>query len=228
MAPTDSSSLDGDASSPPKSETAASLASIAKNLQRSAIQSTRTMQQNSSTHFRTIQNSLPEAVSQYRTYEDAFFNKVKDGLMVAREHPALGVGFVVSATYRTAICKAKRGGFKDSERANECRMAAFYAGFPETVPLRTVNRQRSFGLQAVTDVAAYIRAGFYDIGIGAGLELKHTRNSLVNELVPIVEFWDADKTVDQLKRIYMDTKDVSDEDSGLDCLPDVLLKLVKT
>ncbi|KAG2662556.1 hypothetical protein PVAP13_1KG544600 [Panicum virgatum] len=49
-------------------------------------------------------------------------------------------------------------------------MAAFYAGFPETVPVRTVNRQCSSGLQAVADVAAAIKAGFYDIGIGAGLE----------------------------------------------------------
>ncbi|PKA58779.1 3-ketoacyl-CoA thiolase 2, peroxisomal [Apostasia shenzhenica] len=57
-----------------------------------------------------------------------------------------------------------------SQRAIECRMAAFYAGFPETVPLRTVNRQCSSGLQAVADVAAAIKAGFYDIGIGAGLE----------------------------------------------------------
>lgn len=35
---------------------------------------------------------------------------------------------------------------------------------PDTVPLRTVNRQCSSGLQAVADVAAYIKAGFYDIG----------------------------------------------------------------
>lgn len=34
----------------------------------------------------------------------------------------------------------------------------------ETVPLRTVNRQCSSGLQAVADVAAAIKAGFYDIG----------------------------------------------------------------
>ncbi|KAK9160204.1 hypothetical protein Syun_006545 [Stephania yunnanensis] len=57
-----------------------------------------------------------------------------------------------------------------SQRASECRMAAFFAGFPETVPIRTVNRQCSSGLQAVADVAAAIKAGFYDIGIGAGLE----------------------------------------------------------
>ncbi|PAN08963.1 hypothetical protein GQ55_1G438300 [Panicum hallii var. hallii] len=120
---------------------------------------------------------------------------------------SFGDDVVVVAAYRTPICKAKRGGFKDtypedlltvvlkavldntkinpsdigdivvgtvlgpgSQRANECRMAAFYAGFPETVPVRTVNRQCSSGLQAVADVAAAIKAGFYDIGIGAGLE----------------------------------------------------------
>ncbi|KAK8944474.1 3-ketoacyl-CoA thiolase 2, peroxisomal [Platanthera zijinensis] len=121
--------------------------------------------------------------------------------------PSFGDDVVVVAAYRTPICKAKRGGFKDthpedllatvlkalventnlnpnevgdivvgtvlapgSQRAIECRMAAFYAGFPETVPLRTVNRQCSSGLQAVADVVAAIKAGFYDIGIGAGLE----------------------------------------------------------
>ncbi|XP_047311561.1 3-ketoacyl CoA thiolase 1, peroxisomal-like [Impatiens glandulifera] len=118
-----------------------------------------------------------------------------------------GDDVVIVAAYRTALCKAKRGGFKDtpaddllaavlkaviektnlnpnevddiivgsvlppgSQRAIECRMASFYAGFPETVPIRTVNRQCSSGLQAVADVAAFIKAGFYDIGIGAGLE----------------------------------------------------------
>nr|ACJ84483.1 unknown [Medicago truncatula] len=124
---------------------------------------------------------------------------------------AFGDDVVIVAAYRTALCKAKRGGFKDthaddilapvlkaviektnlnpsevgdivvgsvlgagSQRASECRMAAFYAGFPETVPVRTVNRQCSSGLQAVADVAAAIRAGFYDIGIGAGLESMTT------------------------------------------------------
>ncbi|XP_058724341.1 3-ketoacyl-CoA thiolase 2, peroxisomal-like [Vicia villosa] len=125
--------------------------------------------------------------------------------------PSFGDDVVIVAAYRTALCKAKRGGFKDthpddllapvlkavvektnlnpsevgdivvgsvlgpgSQRASECRMAAFYAGFPETVPVRTVNRQCSSGLQAVADVAAAIRAGFYDIGIGAGLESMTT------------------------------------------------------
>lgn len=62
----------------------------------------------------------------------------------------------------------------------------FFISPIETVPVRTVNRQCSSGLQAVADVAAAIKAGFYDIGknilvyhfyaciivpgIGAGLE----------------------------------------------------------
>lgn len=122
-----------------------------------------------------------------------------------------GDDVVIVAAHRTPLCKAKRGGFKDtypddllapvlkaliektnlnpaevgdivvgtvlapgSQRASECRMASFYAGFPETVPVRTVNRQCSSGLQAVADVAAAIKAGFYDIGIGAGLESMTT------------------------------------------------------
>ncbi|XP_042517955.1 3-ketoacyl-CoA thiolase 2, peroxisomal [Macadamia integrifolia] len=134
----------------------------------------------------------------------------------AAYHRRAGFGddIVIVAAYRTPLCKAKRGGFKDtpaddllaavlmaliertnlnpsevgdivvgtvlapgSLRAIECRMAAFYAGFPDTVPIRTVNRQCSSGLQAVADVAAAIRAGFYDIGIGAGLE-SMTVNSM--------------------------------------------------
>uniref|UniRef100_A0A453Q308 Thiolase N-terminal domain-containing protein n=1 Tax=Aegilops tauschii subsp. strangulata TaxID=200361 RepID=A0A453Q308_AEGTS len=118
-----------------------------------------------------------------------------------------GDDVVIVAAYRTPICKAKRGGFKDtypedlltpvlkavldktginpaeigdvvvgtvlgpgSQRAIECRTASLLAGIPETVPVRTVNRQCSSGLQAVADVAAAIKAGFYEIGIGAGLE----------------------------------------------------------
>lgn len=124
---------------------------------------------------------------------------------------AFGDDVVIVAAYRTAICKSRRGGFKDtladdllapvlkavlektnldprevgdvvvgtvlapgSQRATECRMAAFYAGIPDTVPVRTVNRQCSSGLQAVADVAASIKAGYYDIGIGAGLESMST------------------------------------------------------
>jgi len=54
--------------------------------------------------------------------------------------------------------------------ATEARMATLIAGIPDSVPVRTVNRQCSSGLQAIADVAASIKAGYYDVGIGAGVE----------------------------------------------------------
>ncbi|GJN20778.1 hypothetical protein PR202_gb08196 [Eleusine coracana subsp. coracana] len=138
--------------------------------------------------------------------------------------PAFADDVVIVAT---AICKAKRGGFKDtfaedllvpvfkalvdktklnpnevgdivvgtvlapgSQRAIECRMAALYAGFPDTVPLKTVNRQCSSGLQAVADVATAIKAGLYDIGIAAGLEsMTVNKVALEGQVNPKVELF---------------------------------------
>lgn len=57
-----------------------------------------------------------------------------------------------------------------SQRANEARIAMFFAGIPDSVPVRTVNRQCSSGLQAIADVAAAIKAGFYTIGLAGGVE----------------------------------------------------------
>jgi len=57
-----------------------------------------------------------------------------------------------------------------THRHIECRMACFIAGLPETTCVRTVNRQCSSGLQAMADVASDIKAGYYDVGIAAGLE----------------------------------------------------------
>ena len=56
------------------------------------------------------------------------------------------------------------------QRANEVRMAAFLAGVPDTVPIHNINRQCSSGLQAVAEVAASIRSGYYDIGLACGVE----------------------------------------------------------
>ncbi|CAM9619298.1 unnamed protein product, partial [Choristocarpus tenellus] len=50
------------------------------------------------------------------------------------------------------------------------RVAQVRAGIPHTVPLSTVNRQCSSGLQAITNVASNIRAGHYLLGIAAGVE----------------------------------------------------------
>ena len=118
---------------------------------------------------------------------------------------------VIVSACRTPLCRARRGGLKDtpaddlvatvlketlrrtgvepeavgdvvmgsvlgpsSQRANECRMAMFYAGFPETVPVHTVNRQCSSGLQAIASVASAIKAGYYTIGIAGGVETMST------------------------------------------------------
>ena len=48
-----------------------------------------------------------------------------------------------------------------SQRATEARMAMFLAGYPESVPVHTINRQCSSGLQALAHVAANINAGYY-------------------------------------------------------------------
>ncbi|XP_025230891.1 3-ketoacyl-CoA thiolase, peroxisomal isoform X2 [Theropithecus gelada] len=106
---------------------------------------------------------------------------------------------------RTAICRAGRGGFKDTtpdellsavmtavlkdvnlrpeELGDICvgnvlqpgagaimaRIAQFLSDIPETVPLSTVNRQCSSGLQAVASIAGGIRNGSYDIGMACGI-----------------------------------------------------------
>ncbi|KDD73648.1 beta-ketoacyl-ACP synthase, partial [Helicosporidium sp. ATCC 50920] len=57
-----------------------------------------------------------------------------------------------------------------SQRANECRIGMFLAGFPDTVPVHTVNRQCSSGLQAIASVAAAIKSGYYSVGIAGGVE----------------------------------------------------------
>jgi len=127
---------------------------------------------------------------------------------------------VIVAAVRTAITKAKKGGFKDThptellaavlksvtERAKvqpkqvqdiavgwvlapgggatQARMAQFLSGFGEETPIHTLNRQCSSGLQAVAEIAASIKAGYIDIGIGAGVESmsQHDMMSAVGEL----------------------------------------------
>lgn len=62
------------------------------------------------------------------------------------------------------------------------RMAMFLAGFPDTTSVVAVNRLCSSGLEACSIIAAKIRAGVIDIGIGAGVESMslYDMNSSVN------------------------------------------------
>lgn len=71
---------------------------------------------------------------------------------------------------------------------------------------------------------------------------RHTRNPLVNELIPFSEFWNADKTIQEVTNIYQrigehschsdapETFGQSDgsllENAGRNCLPNVLSNLI--
>ncbi|KAL0390409.1 UNVERIFIED_CONTAM: RGS1-HXK1-interacting protein 1 [Sesamum calycinum] len=63
----------------------------------SAIRSARSLQQSSSTHLRSLQEFFPQLGTQYRYYEEAFVNRVKDELVNVRENPALASGVAVAA-----------------------------------------------------------------------------------------------------------------------------------
>ncbi|XP_070565187.1 3-ketoacyl-CoA thiolase B, peroxisomal-like [Ptychodera flava] len=62
------------------------------------------------------------------------------------------------------------GNVGSSGAAAFSRMAQFRSGLPETVPLHSVNRQCSSGLQAVMNIANGIKVGQYDAGLGCGVE----------------------------------------------------------
>ncbi|KAJ8276982.1 hypothetical protein GJAV_G00070090 [Gymnothorax javanicus] len=50
------------------------------------------------------------------------------------------------------------------------RVAQFFSGFPESVPVYTVNRMCSSGLQALLNIAGGIKNGSYDLGLACGVE----------------------------------------------------------
>jgi len=58
----------------------------------------------------------------------------------------------------------------------------FLAGFPDTTSVVAVNRLCSSGLEACSIIAAKIKAGVIDIGIGSGVESMslYDMNSSVN------------------------------------------------
>ncbi|GER50706.1 hypothetical protein STAS_28027 [Striga asiatica] len=62
-----------------------------------AIRSARSLHQSSSTLLCSLQDFIPQIGSRYRHYEEAFFTKVKDELVKAREQPALVGGVAITA-----------------------------------------------------------------------------------------------------------------------------------
>ncbi|KAF7559121.1 hypothetical protein G7046_g5017 [Stylonectria norvegica] len=68
------------------------------------------------------------------------------------------------------------------------RMAMNHVGYANSTSLHTVNRACSSSLQAISSVAAQIRTGAIDVGIGAGME-SMTRN-YASRAIP-VDVWPA-------------------------------------
>lgn len=54
--------------------------------------------------------------------------------------------------------------------ATVARMAALYAGIPNTAAVNTLNRQCSSGLASVAQIAHEVQLGQIEVGIGAGVE----------------------------------------------------------
>ncbi|CAN7014596.1 unnamed protein product [Brassica rapa subsp. trilocularis] len=57
----------------------------------------RSLRENSTSQFRSIQDLIPHALTQYKTYENAFFSKVTEELVNAKEHPAAAAGIGLAA-----------------------------------------------------------------------------------------------------------------------------------
>lgn len=66
----------------------------------------------------------------------------------------------------------------------QLRVAGLLAGFSETVPVKTVNRLCSSGLQAIADGAAAIQAGHHNIVIAGGFESMSMASMKNTELRP--------------------------------------------
>lgn len=66
----------------------------------------------------------------------------------------------------------------------QTRVASILSGLPETVPVKTVNRLCSSGLQAIADAAAAIQAGHAKIVVAGGLESMSSAPMQNKELKP--------------------------------------------
>lgn len=68
------------------------------------------------------------------------------------------------------------------------RIAQFEAGIPKEVPVSTVNRQCSSGLQALMNVVGGILAGSYDAALGCGVESMSMRDMQDPANLPDIDF----------------------------------------
>eukprot|EP01018_Ginkgo_biloba_P029507 Gb_13877 [translate_table: standard] len=79
------------------------------------------LQATSTLHYRTMLEFLPKIRVQYDVYEDAFFSKLKEGLVIAREHPsatfaaAAGLGLLLMRSPRRFLFRHTIGRLQSEE-----------------------------------------------------------------------------------------------------------------
>ncbi|EFP83789.1 acetyl-CoA acyltransferase [Puccinia graminis f. sp. tritici CRL 75-36-700-3] len=101
------------------------------------------------------------------SYPEELLSHVLDASRQRLEGMSVRAGQVQDIAVGTVLMEL--GGAKSG------RLAALHAGYPYQTTFRTVNRQCSSSLQALTDIAATIDSGAIDCGIAAGTE-SMTRN----------------------------------------------------
>lgn len=140
----------------------------------SAIRSARSLQQNSSTQFRSFQDFVPYAASQYAIYENAFVNKIKGGLMEARENPAASIGIGVAAGLlllrgpRRFLFRQTLGRFQ-SEEAQLTRAEKNVESFKISVGLMKKESQKL--LERAASAESEMKEGLHDLKL-AGDQVK--------------------------------------------------------
>ena len=77
--------------------------------------------------------------------------------------PGLSAQMVDDVVLGCAMPEAEQG-------MNVARLAALLAGLPDSVPAMTVNRFCSSGVQSIAQLAAAIKSGSIEVGIGGGVE----------------------------------------------------------
>jgi hypothetical protein len=139
------------------------------------------------------------AVKYYPSFNEAIQRiDVNDIALVMVDHSCSGYCSEADAHYcRTGnsplCCRTDSDSLMENGYARPVEgisVAALYAGFADTVLLKTKHRQCTSGLQDVADVAVAIKAGPYDIGIVAGLQSKTVNKvSLVEQMNSKVELF---------------------------------------
>ncbi|BFY98683.1 hypothetical protein BsWGS_01723 [Bradybaena similaris] len=102
------------------------------------------------------------------------------------------------------------GNVLDPQAATTARLAQFYSGIPESVPVYTTNRQCSSGLVAFTNVAGNIRNGVYEIGIAGGVESMSTYGMGLNGYVPNPRIGESKLTQDVLMPMGITSENVAE------------------